>query len=331
MIKISAKPGFLKRNKKQKNKKQKAVALKLALFLIIAITLLGLFFEVWQNFNRSLWDDKETFYFLVGNQKNFLLIKADKQNQNAVLGQIPGNTVLNTAYGFGQVLSQNIYKLAQVEQVSALKFLTDSFSLTFGLPVSGVVFFPGQSENQLHLEKALWLSLFGFGKTNMSRWDTARLAWFFSRLDSSGYTRLNFSDAQGLKKNIRPDGLEVIEIDQKVMDIWLSQKFVNQDLVNEPLTWEVINISDHQGLAGQLSRLLTNIGFQVVQLTRSQDQMEEGVYIGNDAHSKGAFFLAKHLQLDLYTDLLPEGSRGEAVVVVGDQYWQKCCTRNFLR
>jgi hypothetical protein len=308
---------------KLKQKRQWLAWLRVGLWLAGFLIVGSLILEVWRGWRQSLWDGKSTFYLAVQAGETTWLVKVDQQQEEVYAGTIPGNLMVQAAHGFGEYQAKNLYQLGKQEEVGGARLVRESLAWTFGLPVKGVVRF-AQGQEELRLPISLTKSLLGFGETNLTRWDRFRLWLTVSGLRQDRQEEFSFAQVPGVSQKQRPDGVTVLVVDESRLDQWLPQRYASMELVNEPYTWEVVNASAYSGLAGQVGRLLRNIGLQVVQVTEGE-LPQEGIFIDEDVDPAAVSFLSEFFGLPLVKGE-PGAHSADIVIGVGDEFARACCT-----
>ena len=311
------------RQSKKKLKRQWRLMTKTSLVLVSFFILLAVGIEIGRSCWRAVWDGQRTFYLTVQQEETLWLVKLDKNQKEMIIGEIPPNLIVTGARGFGEQQAKNIYKLAEMEKSLDENLIKESMAWTFGLPIEGIIYLP-KSVDKFNLKHVLIKKLFGMGETNLARWDLIRLLGFVQSLRFDQINTFSFSQAIGVYKEKRPDGVEILKFDPEQLDIWLSQNFTSRELVNESLSWEVINTTEHSGLAGQVARLLRNTGIQVTKISEGKAQTS-GIFSKQKIDSKGLDFFSHFLQLPLKFEESGE-FQSDVRVVLGENFWQRCCT-----
>lgn len=315
-------PGW-KKALRLKHSRQWSAVLRAGLWLAGFLLVGSLILEVWRGWSQSLWDGKSTFYLAVQAGETTWLVKVDRQREEVYAGKVPGNLMMQAAHGFGEYQAKNLYQLGKQEGIGGARLVRESLGWTFGLPVKGIVRF-SQGQEEIRLPMSLAKSLLGFGETNLTRWDRVRLWQTVSGLRQDRQEEFSFAQVSGVTQKQRPDNVPVLVVDESRLDRWLAQRYASMELVNEPYTWEVVNASTHPGLAGQVGRMLRNIGLQVVQVSEGQ-LPQEGIFTNEDVDSAAVRFLSEFLGLPVVQEE-PGTHSADVVVGVGDEFARACCT-----
>lgn len=308
---------------KDRQLKQLKLMLKTCLLLVFLFLLIGVIFEAWRGFKSSVWDGKATLYLGVQQGENLWLVKIDRFDQEVIAGKIAPNFILNISRGFGQQQAKNVYRLGELEKISGIGLVSESLALSFGLPVEGVIYLP-EKEEDLKLSFILIKSLFGFGGTNLTRWDLLRLLALVNNLRHDQVESFSFINAPGVVSQKRPDGVEVFQIDPKRLDPWLTRDFASFQWVNEACSWQVSNATGHSGLASQIARILANSGIQVVSVNEAE-KGQGGIYQSEEAECTAAVFFSQYLNLPLKKESLGD-YRTEVRVILDEAFWNNCCS-----
>lgn len=250
------------------------------------------------------------------------LARAEKELREITVGKIPPNLLLNLSRGYGEQLAKNVYRFGENEKMPAQDLVKESVGLSFGLPVEGVIIFNNKLED-LNLSFVLLKTFFGFGKTNLTKWDSLRLFWFVKdlRLDQAEF--FLFSETPGVLRQMRPDGVEVFLLEPEILDSWIGQHFASQELINERCSWEVNNATGHSGLAGMVARILRNSGLQIATIGESGRETG-GIFLDEKVDCPSVDFFSKFLEIPVRKSKL-EGSRAEVTLILGNDFWQRCC------
>lgn len=290
------------------------------LFFLAAAAIL----EFWKGWRQAIWDGKRTFYFAIQAGETSWLVKLDKDPKEAIAVEIPPDMILSVAKGFGEYQAKSIYKLGELEKSSGSDLLKDSLTLSFGLPVEGVIRFSKPLKQQFSLKFLLLKTVIGLGKTNLTKWDSLRLFLLSQSLRGDQIEIFSFTEIPGVTAQVRPDGLKVWVIEPERLDIWLRQRLVNNELVNETYTWEVINATDHSGFAAQVARLLRNTGLQVVKMSEGEAS-ESQLLVANSINSSGLEFFSHFLDIPIKRGRT-DSSQADVKLILGDSFWRRCCS-----
>lgn len=269
------------------SKKQIAKKTKWALLVLAAI--LGLLiasqtvkftknlFSPWQlsrtqrNFN---WNAEFNINILI-KAKQISFLSFSPQNQKITIIDIPDNTYIETARGFGYWIASSIYDLG------GSQLLKETMENLFGLPIDGFLLFSGQySQSQavsivseIRTNPFSIISMLPSIKTDLTPFELIRLKLGFNSVRFDKVKQINLEKADVLLKSELLDGTEVLILDTVRLDSILTD-MIDPSIQTEHKTIAIFNSTDHPLLAQKAARLITNIGGEVIITSNSQNKFQ---------------------------------------------------------
>lgn len=162
---------------------------------------------------------------------------------------LPAKEKVIVPYGFGEYELGKVYDLGELEKKGGLllqgtvsNFLSASL---FGYFVEVKDGQGGETKPPLWLKGQLWQTIKGKAKTNLNKVDAAILFWRLKGINEDSW---------------------------RVRDYSLSQSEIFKDgkIREESLTMEILNTTDHFGLAQQAGELLEKAGGRVIRVTDAE-------------------------------------------------------------
>lgn len=304
----------MKRKQKQTDKKRKWLTLFVFFFLFL------LFLKLIFVFKGSLWNGNDRVNILISQEDAFFVMTLEPKEPLLTVLKVPGNLYLEVPYGYGQYQAKSLRKLQELEKKPnlALKTMQENLAVFLDGEIAVKSFNPADKKET---EQKLLGLLAGAGKTNFSRWDILRLWWKVKTLKKSEYKYLELEKMALLTRQKLADKSEVYLLDQANFDMKM-QKIVLDPIVRlENLTIEILNGTDHQGLAEKAARILTNTGMSVVS-TGNLDQKKEKTSVETAkklAQSRTMTLVKKILNCSWQEKTTDR--RADVTIVIGEDYY----------
>lgn len=214
-----------------------------------------------------------------------LLFSVSPETKQAFVVTIPGNVMFTVPYGYKAYPASAVYKLGNLDQKRGGGLvLSKAAENTFGVAIEGFIgnknekpfAFPENPEKLLGFKKS-YFSLPGILpaiikfqsvsadlETNLYTSDIFKLWNAIRNLRSDEIRILNIKETQVSREEKLPDGTVVFNIDQDLLDQLFSTDFQDKMVRAENITLEVVNATGQEKLASQFSRILRNLGANVV-------------------------------------------------------------------
>lgn len=251
---------------------------------ITGILFIFVFVFSFKTFLDGIWDAKSRFTIVVNSDPLFLLSIEPNTNQ-ATLLVIPSNTVFDVPYGYNTYPANSVYNLGQLDsKKGGGKLLSKSIENTFGVMVDGfiasgdntVLTLPSQQDELYKLKKdyfsihglpGLILKFLNFDKKlakNISFIDTIRIWSNLRSLRNDRISIIYLDKGNSLSEEKLADGSMVKVLNKEFFDQSLAVNFQDRQVRLQNLSIEVVNATGKEKIASQFSRMLQNLGANVV-------------------------------------------------------------------
>lgn len=335
-----------KREQKMR-RRQKVLLFLRPILLLIFLSVLSLvcllFIRQW----RSSALPSESRATIVFGTEPVIVASFDSQKELTLL-LIPAETYLEVTRGFGSYRVGAVWQLGELDPPAGgggelLKETTQEF---LGGPIDGWIGavgdkwqITGSEKETLALKNNLtsWkillkpkesLGILRNLQTNLTIFDLVKL-WFWAK--NTRFDKIHFVDLEqtsALSTLILADGSTAKTFDQALLDAVSQGLFKDSQISNEHVLIEVLNGTDKPGFGQRVSRLITNLGGEVVsvanspqKVSESQIKAEAGVLQTFTSRRLGQIFNCVILAEK------PKDSRADLQIIVGEEYWRKLFQR----
>lgn len=294
------------------------------LFWIIVSLVLGLLgLKILSSVSRSVWDGKQRINFVLQNSQ-IILVSYSPANQELTTISIPDDLLLTIPRGYGDYLAKVLPKL--VSQEKRPELLGETIQENFAVPIDGWINLD-RSEKENNPKKAVTDTLMATlklnGLTNLSDWDLIRLWWAARAVRSSNIQSIDLSDYRCLVEGKLPDGTAVSKLNSERLDSVIQKYFLNDPLRASNLTLQVLNGTDHSGLGQSASRILTNMGINIIDVS-NLDKKAEKCEVRSGKELKNSYIVKKISGIfDCGWLELTERGRSDITMIIGEDYWGK--------
>ena len=286
----------MKRLKKRNNQPKNWKSL-LVVFIGFTVTLI---LSSWliRGVKASQWDGQGQFGWVI--QTEDIKVKIIIPSQKKLLTLIiPNNTMVKVGFGFGEYRLNKVYELGKLEN-QAGKVLTRTIQEFLGVGIKG------------------WQA---GTKSNLSWWDKFRLKWL-EALVVSQTESIELKDKAAWQVEYLSDGSLIYRVNQAWLNELVHQKIFDQEVSQEKLTVAVLNASGVDGVADNISRLISNLGIEV-RLVSNLAQQDQSEVVISQKNQKDTRTLKKIINsLGIATvrvgDILEY--RSDVVVIIGREY-----------
>lgn len=276
------------------SKKKLQKKTKLAL-IVLGIAILLIIFGQLFRFTKSLfspWEDSANIqrsYIWNGDFNINLLIRASTislLSYNPIEGKltiidVPDKIYLQLPHDFGKWQIRAVYKLG------GDKLLTETLTSFFAIPVDGFLDFGSATSNRsatevvdrLRQSPISGLNLLTNLKSNLTLWELIRLKVSISSLRFDKIRKINLEKLGILDEEKLADGTSVFTSDPVKLDSVLSD-FAESNILKEHLSIAVFNATAKSQLAQKWTRLITNIGGNVIITSNSDKKIKNTQVIG---------------------------------------------------
>lgn len=319
-------------SKKQRAQKTKWALIILALLLILvifgkAVKFTQSLFNPWQAINSKrsyLWQGDFNINLLVV-AKNMSIISFSPQNQTITIVDIPANVYLEVPKGFGS------WEVRAVLGLGGEQLLKQTLVNFLGLPIDGFLRFTNKSSEleamsileQFKKDPFVPINLLANLKTDLSPVELIRLKLGLSSVRFDKIKQISLEKMVVFQKESLADGTQVLSPDAVKLDSALAQ-LSDPIIQGEHKTIAVFNSTSHVGLAQKGSRLITNIGGNVIITSNGQNEFKTSKVIGEKSKTRQR--LKQIFGKDDKIDSKQEeqvSSRAQISVFLGEDYFDQ--------
>lgn len=296
---------------------------------------------------------KSNAHFNTRSTLNIALISRDisilnlqpTKKQLTILG-VPNESYLEVPRNYGSWMIGAVYGLGQEEtpQVGGI-LLRDSLSKLLGLPIDYIVIFNNNLTTQSIIQnwnKNLFSSLLSIKNldSDLTPLQLASLIKIVNSLRIDKISNIDLYQSDITESKLLPDSSRVLGVNQIKLDLFIRDNLQDENIFQEGFSIAIYNSTDHPLLAGDLSRILTNIGANVVSAANSEKISTESYIIINDITN--AESIKKSATLSRLLTMIPKicikndclsddqkinSSRGQIVINIGEDFYRN----NYLR
>lgn len=292
--------------KESQSKRRIKQKTKLAILIFSLIFLLLLFGRIY-SLTRSLfqpfssqvttkpyiWDGSSNINMVVRGDK-IAVFSYNPKDKKVVIAKIPDETYVNIPGGFGDWQVRSIYNLGQSEKIPiGNQLLVSSLTSVFGMPVDGYLEFRGNlsAKSPEDIIETMRQNPFAIAqvltnlKTNLTPIELVHLLLDLKAVRFDKVKSYDLLTEGFLNENTLPDGTKIYEVDPAKIDSF-APNFAESDISAEQLSIAVFNTTNISGLAQKASRLISNIGGNVIISTSSDGDFKSSRVVINPANSK---------------------------------------------
>lgn len=329
-------------------------ALGLLLGLIILGKLLSFVYSLNQPITPNLTTRREyslnskstlNFLFVNSSEKNNLsLVSFYPTNQKLIVLHIPDQIYLEVPKEYGMWQVGSIFSLGQEEKPSVgAKLLSLSISKLVGLQVDGVIFLKDNKSSVedfiVDLRKNPLAPLFSINSVNSNLTPLEMYDLFkkLSSIRSDKISSLDLAQSSITDSKLLPDSSRVLGVDTYKLDSFIRDKMADPSILDESYSIAIFNGTNRSGLGQEASRIVTNMGGNVVIISTSLLKVNKSqVVIKNDnekiKNSATALRLSETFAPDCLktscttNDSEVNNSRAQINIIVGEDFfslWHK--------
>lgn len=341
--------------KSAKNLKLAFLGLGLLVFLLVLGKTAGFIASFAKPFNSELssskqytWGGKSSINLgfaqidpLTQNTKSVAVISYSPKDEKASILHISNLVYSELPKNYGSWRMESVYKLGQEENPKVgAELLKMSLSKLIGLPIDGVMI-SGSGEDKIEDQISSWdknpfsiISFISNIKTDLTPIETAKIIWSLRGVRDDKLVSLDFANSSITESKLLPDSSRVLGIDNIRLDSFIRQNLSDSGIIEENLTVAVFNATPHAGLASQASRIVANLGANVVILTTAENTVEKSQLILKAEDQEELFksityrrlaeaFAPHCLEKPCQTqDSKVSSSRAQISIVLGEDYFQ---------
>jgi len=297
-------PRWREEQKERKANKTRRFAFS-CLFFILLILLVGFGYKIYGSIGKSIWDGKNQIN-LAFDAQPVAIASFNPQENSANILIIPNGTLVEAAWGYGPYRAESLFGLGELDGRGG-EVLTTSLQEYLGIPIDAYVSIENgkwtRDNVKTGLLEKLWFLFKNGGKTNLTKWDLARLWW-----------KIN---------NIPEDKIKIFDLDPQLLEQIISGFAIDEKIKEEDLAIAVLNATDQPGLATKGSRLARNIGGRVIGIGETENFQFPISNFQCQIRSKKIYKnsytvkkLSKIFNCDWGGENL-EGQRAEVVLIIG--------------
>ncbi|MEA3355548.1 MAG: LytR C-terminal domain-containing protein [Patescibacteria group bacterium] len=291
-------PKWRREQKKMASQKKKS-QVYLGLIFIFLICFFVLFNYLWRGVCQSVWNGKSRIGIVMIEDEELNLKVLLPEQKKSALFKVPLNTISEVPFGFGKYKLGSIYSLGKLEREGG-RLLMKTIQDNFGVFISAY-----------KVE----------GESNLTWWDVLRITWY-ELITVDKRKEINLINQQVLEDDILADGSKVFKIKLLLLDELLNHELFDEKLLTEELEIAVLNASGGEGEAFSVSRLIRNIGGDVVVVSNLDLIQKSMIKVKNkdDLKSYTVKVLVDILNIDKVEFIENNEFRADVMVIIGKDY-----------
>jgi len=287
------------------------------------------------------WDQKSTvnLVFVSTNKTSETeqsLVSYNPKEQKITILEISPQTYGELPRGYGSWKIGSVYKLGQDENPPrGGVLLGQSISKLIGLPIDGLIILKKPLKTadlmiKIHNNKLEILSLLSAISSDLTPLQSSRLIWNLSEVRGDKVVSLNFLESNITDSKLLPDSSRVLGVNTVKLDLFIRDNLSDGIISQENESIAIYNGTTHPGLTQAVSRMLTNMGANVIFAANAQNQLEKTqITFAKDEKSLTAARLgqifAPNCMPDSCRSVDPKvaNSRAQINIVLGEDYYQE--------
>lgn len=248
------------------------------------------------------------------------LVSVNAKDQTAIAVALPDELYISDlAYGYGAYRTAMIYPVGQLDRRGGETVAT-TVSDYLGVPVDGYIYAPAAKVSDLKSYFLSPKSVLGAG-SSLNILDRLQLAVTIIQMRPDKIKTVNLGDFSD--QLVLSDGSVALSLDKESADAHFQDDFVESRLRDEGFRLEMLNSTPVLGLGNRASRILVNIGANVVNVGTIDGQLP-GCLIKTTPKAKNSLTVARIAQIfSCQVTTLPEEGRAEIEVDLGQDYAQR--------
>ncbi len=239
-----------------KRRSKKSRSLKLGLNFIIIVLALLILSRLLVTAAKSQWRGSGEFSWVEAGGPEVRLETIIPEYSKQISWKIPGNTIVKTAFGYGDYQLKNVYLLGQIDARGG-EILARTVQDNLGIAVKG-----WQVKNH----------------SNMTWRDKLKI-WWWQRFKRNYHLQTNLEDEAVMEPGALADGSKIWRLVPSKLGELVNTATFSQVIANENLTLTLLDSSGAQIDMGQVSRLLTNHGLQVVTASVAKSEPSDKTFL----------------------------------------------------
>lgn len=268
----------------------------LVLVLLFVLILLGNTIRLIQGLNRpitsikgienSTWD-KESNINVVIKGNSISILSYNPIDEKVTTIKLPDELYINVPGGFGKWQLRSIYDLGESEKKGEI-LLKRSIQSFLSVPIDRYIILDNQSgkdEDIVKLFKQNPLKIYLLSKeikSNLTPVELIKLSMGILGVRFDKVENLSLLDLDLVDQSNLADGTVVFFADPYKLDS-LSPYFVENKITEERLTVAVYNATSYPGLAQKVSRIITNMGGNVIMAANAEKNYPNSFITGDSS------------------------------------------------
>lgn len=352
---------YQKDKKVKKNLSLVFFALGLLISLILTAKTFSLFNGFFSSFSQGInsqrnysWDGKsavniafvQTDVKNASDTKEVSLISLNPKDEKITILHISNLVYTEVPKNYGAWQIGSIYKLGQEEnpKIGANLLKLSLMKLT-GLPVDGIIITQNNNQNFRVEDQILglrknFLTIVPFissVKTDLNPFELSKLSLSFSSIRADKVVSLDFEKSNVTESKLLPDSSRVLGVDKIRLDTFIRQNLSDSTISEENLSVAVFNATEQPGLAQEASRIITNLGGNVIITSSTENTQKTSSVLIKDEDDAikdsqtykrlNQIFAPNCLKQKCFTeDPRINSSRAQINIVLGEDYfdtWHK--------
>jgi len=296
------------------------------LFVIFFFLIIGFFFYQVKSLRPSVWDGSSRINFVFSAQT--VAVASLETGNNLVIFKLPENLYLEVFHEFGQYQLGSVYELGKLEGKGG-ELLGETVQEYLGVPIGGYIRIANSKWQIVNSKKFIlnWLilSTLGRGETNFSQWDLLRFWWSIKSLRSDKVIFIDLEETNILSEKRLPDESLIFETEFFRLDELVGKYFKNSRIEKEGIEVEILNATEHLGLANRVARLVMNMGGEIISIGNADNKIRNSKFEIRNEEIKKSYTVRKlEKVLGIKAEIGEmDKSRADLLILIGEDYWEK--------
>lgn len=296
---------------------------------------------------KTDWDGKSALNLLyIGSDhsKSISIINFQPKTNEMTILNLSDQIYFDLPKNFGNWRLGSIFDLGEEDKkIRGPYLLKLSVSKLVGLPIDGVVVSKssnnaGKTVSDFRNNPLSITAFFANSKTDLTVFSYMKFLAAASNLRPDKLKVLDMANSNLTQSRLLPDSSRVLGIDAIKMDVFIRDKLADKTIFEEGATIGVFNATNHPGLAQEVSRIITNMGGNVVIVGNMETKKEQSfVIVGQNSplldpknltikrldklFSQNCNEKCKLLQSEIKDPFL-NSSRAQINVILGEDYFK---------
>lgn len=295
--------------------------------LLIAVFVLFVFlgWRIDRSFNQSRWQG-EQINLVMSTEKSTAVVSLTANDKQLNFLLLPEFLYFQLPKDLGDYPLGSVYSLGEIEGWGG-GLLRKSLEGLLGIPIEGCIKASfGDLEVNPSLESLknfFWQAIIRQKKTDFTFWDLGRFYLKVRQLHSSDCNFINLKETGLLQEKELADKTRVFEVSKDQIDVLIKKNFSEKLIKEEAIEIEILNSTEQAGLAGNLARMIDNMGGRVISLGNSQSRVSTSLIRYSTREIKESetlkrLMMATGFKSERAADL--GGSRCQIQIILGEDY-----------